>query len=123
MGFDYLGMSFQEQLARQGDVACCRTLRSRCCLSSSYSPPLDESWSLPFSVLLSTPIAVFGAFAALLGRGMVFNIYAQIGLIVLIGLAAKNAILIVEFAKNEYGGAKSTDAALSGARIGFALFS
>jgi HAE1 family hydrophobic/amphiphilic exporter-1 len=79
---------------------------------------LYESWSLPFSVLLGTPIAVFGAFAALMARNMVNNVYAQIGLVMLIGLAAKNAILIVEFARLEYEKGKSlTDAALTGARI------
>src|SRR5205814_9899654 len=79
---------------------------------------LYESGSLPFSVLLGTPIAVFGAFAALATRQMVNNVFAQIGLVMLIGLAAKNAILIVEFARLEYEKGKPLiDAALSGARI------
>jgi HAE1 family hydrophobic/amphiphilic exporter-1 len=79
---------------------------------------LYESWSLPFSVLLGTPIAVFGAFAALLSRQMVNNVYAQIGLVMLIGLAAKNAILIVEFARLEYEKGKPLiDATLAGARL------
>ena len=61
-----------------------------------------ESWTLPFSVLLGTPIAVFGAFAALMVGKYENNIYAQIGLVMLIGLAAKNAILIIEFAKMKH---------------------
>ena len=78
-----------------------------------------ESWTLPFSVLLSLPIAVWGAFAALLVGGYELNVYAQIGLVMLIGLSAKNAILIVEFAKmkNEQEGLGFVEAALEGAKL------
>jgi HAE1 family hydrophobic/amphiphilic exporter-1 len=77
-----------------------------------------ESWSLPFSVLLGTPIAVFGALWFLWMRGLENNVYAQIGLVMLIGMAAKNAILIVEFAKMEFDKGKSAeDAALIAAKL------
>jgi HAE1 family hydrophobic/amphiphilic exporter-1 len=77
-----------------------------------------ESWSLPFGVLLSTPVAIFGAYLALSLRHLENDVYAQIGLVMLIGLSAKNAILIVEFAKDEYENGKPlVDAALEGARL------
>jgi HAE1 family hydrophobic/amphiphilic exporter-1/multidrug efflux pump len=79
-----------------------------------------EKWSLPLAVIMAVPFALFGALAAVMIRGMPNDIYFQIGLVVLIGLAAKNAILIVEFAAQKRAeGMEVLDAALEGARLRF----
>ena len=117
MGYDYMGMSYQEKIAQQGLSPMLIFGFSLLCvfliLAAQY-----ESWSLPFSVLLSTPVAVFGAFAALMVGQYANNVYAQIGLVMLIGLAAKNAILIVEFAKmGVEQGKPLVEATLAGAKL------
>lgn len=117
MGFDYLGMSYQEKKAAEGIspaiVFGLSGLFVFLILAAQY-----ESWSLPFSVLLGVPIAMFGAFAALFARRMENDVFAQIGLVMLIGMAAKNAILIVEFAKADIEkGVPLVDAALNAARL------
>jgi HAE1 family hydrophobic/amphiphilic exporter-1 len=117
MGYDWNALSYQQKKASTqvspAAVFGFSLLVVFLILAAQY-----ESWSLPFSVLLATPIAVFGAFLALWMRGFENNVYAQIGLVMLIGLSAKNAILIVEFARAERMRGKSAlEAALEGARI------
>jgi HAE1 family hydrophobic/amphiphilic exporter-1 len=115
MGHDYFGMSFQEQQAAQGVRPVMVFSLSVLCVFLILAAQF-ESWSLPVSVLLGTPTAILGAFLALNLRGFQNNVYVQIGLIMLIGLAAKNAILIIAFAKMEYEkGRPIADSALTGA--------
>jgi HAE1 family hydrophobic/amphiphilic exporter-1 len=115
MGYDWADLSFQERRAagRAGIVFGLSLGFVFLILAALY-----ESWSLPFSVLLSVPVAVVGAFIGLWARGFALDVYGQIGLVMLIGLAAKNAILIVEFAKNGLEqGRPLVEAALEGARL------
>src|SRR5499425_40491 len=117
MGFDYSGMSFQEQVASQG-VPASAVIGFSVLLVFLLMAALYESWTLPFAVLLATPIAMFGALAALWLRRLELDVFSQIGLLMVVGLAAKNAILIVEFAKVAYAGGMSlVDAALEGVRV------
>jgi len=118
-GFDYSGMSYQEQQAEKG-VPSWAVFGLSLLFVFLILAALYESWSLPFSVLLSTPVAILGAYIALHARLFENDIFATIGLVMLIGLSAKNAILIVEFAKlNLESGQSICDAALHAARLRF----
>ena len=115
MGYSWNALSYQEKVA-SGNSA--RVLGLSLVFVFLILAALYESWSLPFSVLLSTPVAVLGAYLGLLSRHFDNNVYAQIGLVMLVGLTAKNAILIVEFAKDRLAqGRPVVDAALEGARL------
>jgi hydrophobic/amphiphilic exporter-1 (mainly G- bacteria), HAE1 family len=118
-GFDYSGMSYQEQQAEKG-VPSWAVFGLSLLFVFLILAALYESWTLPFSVLLSTPVAILGAYIALHIRSFENDIFATIGLVMLIGLSAKNAILIVEFAKINYESGQSIcAAALNAARLRF----
>jgi HAE1 family hydrophobic/amphiphilic exporter-1 len=114
-GFEWTGITFQELKA--GSVAtvvfALAIVFVFFILAAQY-----ESWSMPFMVLLAVPLALFGALLALWLRGKQIDVYSQIGFVMLIGLAAKNAILIVEFAKRRReDGLAIVDAAMEAARL------
>jgi HAE1 family hydrophobic/amphiphilic exporter-1 len=117
MGYDYLGMSYQEKKAQEGVptwvIFAMSLVFVFLILAAQY-----ESWSMPFMVLLAVPLALFGALMALWLRGKQIDVYSQIGFVMLIGLAAKNAILIVEFAKRRREeGLDIVEAAMEAARL------
>jgi len=115
MGYEFSDLSYQEKNAsgRAGVIFALSFAVVFLILAALY-----ESWSLPLSVLLSVPVAVLGAFLGLFVRHFDLDVFAQIGLAMLVGLAAKNAILIVEFARDEMRkGRPLVEAALEGARL------
>jgi hydrophobe/amphiphile efflux-1 (HAE1) family protein len=116
-GYEWTGISYQE-VSTSGEfvgILALAIVFVFLVLAAQY-----ESWTVPFAVILTVPLGALGAFLALWMRRLDNNVYAQIGLVMLVGLAAKNAILIVEFAKVRYErGLKLTEAAIEGARIRF----
>jgi HAE1 family hydrophobic/amphiphilic exporter-1/multidrug efflux pump len=114
---DWSGISYQEHKAGSESVFAFAfgLLMVFLVLAAQY-----ESWSVPFAVILAVPFGVFGAMTAVWVTGLANDIYFQIGLVTLIGLSAKNAILIVEFAnKRRDAGMPAVDAALEAARLRF----
>ncbi len=114
-GFEWSGISKQEkESAGQAPIIFAFAIL----FVFLFLAALYESWSVPFAVLLAVPLGVFGAMTGLYAVGLTNNIYAQIGLVLLIGLAAKNAILIVEFAKMKRdAGVDAVTAAIDAAKL------
>ena len=114
-GFEWTGTVFQQKLAEGKEGY---TFGLAAALVFLLLAALYESWSIPFAVLLAVPLGIFGALLAVFLRQYDYDIYTQIGVVTLIGLAAKNAILIVEFAKDRREeGMTIVEAAMEAARL------
>jgi hydrophobe/amphiphile efflux-1 (HAE1) family protein len=114
-GYEWTGTIFQQKLAEGKEPF---TFGLAAVLVFLLLAALYESWSIPFAVILAVPLGIFGALLAVWLRKYDYDIYTQIGVVTLIGLAAKNAILIVEFAKERRAeGMTAFDAALEAARL------
>ena len=114
IGIEWAGLSYEERLSGSKSTALytIALVMVFLCLAALY-----ESWAIPFSVMMDMPLGALGVVAATSLRGMPNDIYFQIGLITIIGLSAKNAILVVEFAKEHFDrGATLVDAALHAVR-------
>ena len=114
IGIEWAGLSYEERLSGSKSTALytIALLMVFLCLAALY-----ENWAIPFSVMMDMPLGALGVVAATSLRGMPNDIYFQIGLITIIGLSAKNAILVVEFAKERFDrGATLVDAALHAVR-------
>ena len=117
MGFAWTNMAYQEKKAAgQGPKIFALAIMVVILILAA----LYESWADPVAVVLVVPLAVLGATAGLMIRGMDNNIYTQVGLVLLVALASKNAILIVEFARDARAKGKSLlEAAVDGAKLRF----
>lgn len=114
-GYEWTGTVYQQKLS-EGKEGYTFGLAS--VLVFLFLAALYESWSLPFSVIFAVPLGIFGALVGIFLRDYAYDVYTQIGIVTLIGLAAKNAILIVEFAKlRQEEGNTSEDAAIEAAHL------